>query len=81
MATIETAPVLARLRELGHNYSPDKQGYKASIAQHKCVLYDPNSKADDGGAAAVTVKASDIEQFIDKGFLVERPEVARGRRG
>lgn len=70
MATIlNTEKVLAKLTELGHNYSPAKQQYKASIAHALCEVFDH-------AGTAVRVAACDVEHFIGKGFTAKAPEPA-----
>lgn len=76
MNVISAAETLERLRALGHDYNPEKQLFKASVAGSYVQLFDPNSLADDGGAATAHVKACDIEQYLAKGFLIERPSVS-----
>lgn len=68
-----------RLRELGHNYSPEKQAYKATIAGKMVTLYDPNSADRAGQTAAVSVRAEYLEEYVGKGFLFE-PRPIGGER-
>ena len=75
MQTVSAAPIVAKLKELGpDDHSMAKQIYKSQIAGRLVTLYDPHSLADDGGPAAVTVRAENIEGYLAKGFLVDRPE-------
>lgn len=67
MAILDTKTVLAKLGELGHNYDMAKQRYKADIAGDQCVVYGL-------GGEAITVKASDIEQYIAKGMTADNPD-------
>jgi hypothetical protein len=69
MAILDTKTVLARLGELGHNYDMAKQRYKTDIAGDQCVVYDYRG-------TAVTVKASDVEQYIAKGMTADNLEPA-----
>lgn len=64
---LDTRSVLARLTELGHDYTPQKQAYKASIAGGRCALYDPQGQR-------VTVDASSVEQhFAKAGWTIDAP--------
>lgn len=58
MAVLNTEEVVGKLRELGHNYSPAKQAYKARIAHHKVTVYNRKGKP-------VLVNAHDVEQHLD----------------
>lgn len=80
MSKLNAAEVVGRLRELGHDYSPDRQAYKASIAGDTCELFDPNSLDREGQPAPVTVRASEADKYVAKGFLTARP-VATGKKG
>lgn len=79
MAMLNAAEVLAKLREPGPDIQ--KQLYKASIAGKECVVYDPSkapTKGGDGGLDEVVIRAENVEHYVGKGFLVERPK-GKGR--
>lgn len=69
-----------KLVSLGHEYNPAKQTFKASIAHLNVTLYHPTSVDDDGRPAPTPVRASDVESFIRRGFMFERPETAAKRK-
>ena len=56
-----------------HDYDPRKQGYKAELGGADATVYAPNSLSDDGLPQPVTVRAQNIETYVNKGFLLERP--------
>lgn len=70
----EARDIYDALKALGHDHSPDKQTYKSSIAGKIVVVYDPNSRNRDGLLAEVPVRAENIEAYVAKGFVFERPE-------
>lgn len=74
MKIINASEVVTRLKELGHDYNPDKQAYKATIAGAYVELYDPNSLDREGAPAVVRVQATEADQYVAKGFLLSRPE-------
>jgi len=65
--SLNAGTVLARLTELGHDTSITKQVYRSEINGQTCVVYDPNSLAE------VSVRASQVDHYVGKGFLVELP--------
>ena len=67
--------VLDRLTELGHDYSTDKQLFKASIANARVTVYAATTHAP------VEIRACDIEGYVARGFLVELPQPEPKKKG
>lgn len=72
----EARDIYDALKAYGHDHNPDKQIYKSAIAGKIVVLYDPNSRNRDGELAEVPVRAENVEAYVAKGFVFERPESA-----
>lgn len=78
---LETREVVDKLTMLGSDWNPVKQAYKAEIAGKYVELFDPNAPADDGLPSSVRVRAENVEHYVKKGFLVDRPTAAAKRKG
>lgn len=79
--SLSAAEVLAELTRLGHNTNIEKQAYRSRIHGQTAVLYDPNGSSDEGPFSTVEVRASEVDYYVGKGFLVDKPVAAAPAAG